>query len=80
MLVTNFILISDPLQPAECGGSRQPEEEVDHTAAARYGVFLCANEPGEQRRWPPAASVHPNCSRPAEDETNSIPTRCGGGW
>lgn len=36
MLVRNFIMVTDPVQPAECGGSRQPEEEVDYTAAARY--------------------------------------------
>lgn len=46
MLVRNFILLLDPVQPAERGGARQPEKEVNYTAAAWYWLFLCANEPG----------------------------------
>lgn len=28
--------LSDPVQSSECGSSRQLEEKVDYTAAARY--------------------------------------------
>lgn len=67
----------DPVQPAECGGAGQPEEEVDHPAAARHRLLLCADELGQQCRWPPAAGVHPNGSRPAEDQAQPGAARDG---
>lgn len=70
--------IPDSVQPAECGGSRPLEEDAYHTAATWHRVLLCSDESGERGWRTPAAGFHPNCSRPAENETWWIPTWCGG--
>lgn len=72
-------MVPDPLQPAERGGSREPGEETDHSAAAGYRIFLCADGSWKQRRRAAATRVHPNSSGPAEDKTSRAPSQCGGG-
>lgn len=72
-----WVSLLDPVQPAECGGAGQPQEEVDHPAAARHRLLLCADELGQQCRWPPAAGVHPNGSGPAEDQAQPGAARDG---
>lgn len=64
--------LTDLVQPAQRGSAGAPKKEADHTAAARYRIFNCADKQ-RQHSWRSAATgVCPHCPWPNQHQAHHL--------
>lgn len=70
-------VLTDLVQPAKRGSAGNPEEEADHSAAARHRLLFCADKQRQYCWGSAAAGVHPHCPWPDQDQAQHT---SGSGW